>query len=84
MLNIGDLVTRKSHNNDVIFTITSITSSIAILKGVDIRLIADSNIDDLVKLESPSGSLREDNLITNNLLKDIKLDRDLYFYGERT
>lgn len=80
MLNIGDLVTRKSHNNDVIFTITSITSSIAILKGVDIRLIADSNIDDLVKLESPSGSLREDNLITNNLLKDIKLDRDLYFY----
>ena len=48
LFNIGDLVTRKSHNIDVIFEILKIEDKIAYLKGKDIRLYADSLIDDLV------------------------------------
>ena len=45
--NEGDLVTRKSHNHDTIFTITSIDADTALLKGINIRLVADSPLDDL-------------------------------------
>ena len=44
--NIGDLVTRVSHDNDTVFKIIDIDSRIAILKGVNIRLLADSDISD--------------------------------------
>ena len=46
---IGDYVTRNSYNNDTIFVITDIKDNLVILKGVDIRLYADSPIEDLVK-----------------------------------
>ena len=49
--NIGDLVTRNSYNNDTIFKIIDIDSGIAILKGVNIRLFADSELADLKKVE---------------------------------
>ena len=45
---IGDYVTRKSYNNDIVFKIVSIKDSKVILKGKDVRLIADSEISDLV------------------------------------
>ncbi len=48
MFKVGDLVTRISHNNDVIFKITKLDDKIAYLKGVDVRLCADSEIDDLI------------------------------------
>ena len=38
LFNIGDLVTRKSHNNDVIFEILKIEDRIAYLRGKNIRL----------------------------------------------
>lgn len=47
MYKVGDLVTRKSYNNDVVFKIVSITENIYYLKGVNVRLIADSTLDDL-------------------------------------
>lgn len=47
MFELGDLVTRKSYNNDVVFKITSIKDNNYILKGVSIRLFADSPEDDL-------------------------------------
>ena len=50
-LQIGDYVSRNSYNNDTIFKIVDIKNDVAILKGVDIRLFADSNIDDLVKCD---------------------------------
>ncbi len=51
-MNIGDMVTRKSYNNDIIFKIVSFiidsnNQKIAILKGVAFRVLADSNIEDL-------------------------------------
>ena len=44
---IGDLVTRNSYNNDIVFKIINISDSIAYLKGTNIRLYADSKLDDL-------------------------------------
>ena len=51
MIQKDDYVTRKSYNNDTVFKVLFIMNNIAYLQGVDIRLIADSYIDDLVKVE---------------------------------
>ena len=48
MFKIGDLVTRKSYNNDVIFTIIDFNEDLYFLKGKYIRLHADSKEEDLV------------------------------------
>ena len=45
---IGDLVTRNSYNNDVVFKIIDIKDDVYYLKGVNVRLCADSDYDDLV------------------------------------
>lgn len=45
----GELVTRKSHNNDVVFKIKEIKDNYVKLKGYDIRLYADCYVDDLKK-----------------------------------
>ena len=49
---IGDIVTRNSYNNDILFRIVSINNNIVRLQGVNVRLSADSLISDLVKSES--------------------------------
>ena len=49
LFNIGDIVTRKSYHNDTFFEIIDITDDVVTLKGVNIRLEADSDICDLVK-----------------------------------
>ncbi len=48
-LKIGDIVSRKSHNNDILFYIEDIDydKNIAMLKGVVIRIKADSYLSDL-------------------------------------
>lgn len=73
---VGDIVTRKSHNNDIVFKIISIDGNVVLLKGVDLRIYVDSYIDDLVlsKVKSTDDSIIEDNL------KNINIDRDSYFY----
>ena len=50
LFNIGDIVTRKSYNHDTYFTIISINGDVAYLKGINLRLYADSDISDLEKL----------------------------------
>ena len=79
MFKIGDVVTRNSYNNDIIFTIIDIKDDIAYLKGIDVRLYADSNLDDLELV-----SLVLDNTKDRNDAKKIKdmlnLDRSEYFY----
>lgn len=47
---IGSLVTRNSHGNDLIFTITDIIDDVYYLKGLNIRLVADATKDDLKKI----------------------------------
>jgi len=78
LFNIGDLVTRKSHNNDVIFEILKIEDRIAYLKGKDIRLYADSYIDDLVVTVYDELDKDEDSL--SRMKEKISLDRSEYFY----
>ena len=48
MFKIGDAVTRKSYNNDIVFKIIDIKDKMYILKGINVRLVADSTLDDLV------------------------------------
>lgn len=74
---IGDLVTRKSYNNDVVFEITDIIDDIYYLKGTDFRLCADSPIDDLVKFDDDNT----DELEFEKRVKPVNnLNRTDYFY----
>ena len=76
LFNIGDYVTRNSYNNDTIFKILDIDSEIAILKGVNIRLLADSDIKDLKKIDIKE--INNENTFIERF--DIPLNRDEYFY----
>ena len=77
-INIGDLVTRKSHNHDLVFEITNITDDICILRGTNIRLIADSPIEDLEKYHGQNDKEESD---FENRIKPVNvLDRNDYFY----
>jgi len=77
LFNIGDLVTRKSYNNDIIFEILKIEDKIAYLKGKDIRLYADSFLEDLVFSNS---YIETDNESLKRVKSVINLDRNEYFY----
>ncbi len=48
MFNVGDYVTRNSYNNDIVFKIVDIQGDTYYLKGVSVRLYADSSKNDLV------------------------------------
>ncbi len=53
----GDIVTRNSYNNDIIFTVIKIlkisnNKKIALLKGIDIRIEADAEVQDLRVISS--------------------------------
>lgn len=77
-LKIGDTVTRISHQHDILFKILEIDNNIVYLKGVDLRLLADSDINDLVKAE---GEIEpDDNKIIESNLRNLKMDRNKYFY----
>ena len=76
LFNIGDIVTRKSYNNDTFFEITNINGNTAYLKGINIRLEADSELSDLEKVNN--DNVIDDDRITSNF--DLNLDRSEYFY----
>ncbi len=73
---IGDKVTRKSHNNDLVFQIKDIENNICFLKGLNVRLEADSDIDDLVLYDGEDLENKE----FENRIISINLNRDDYFY----
>lgn len=72
----GDYVTRISHDNDTVFIILNIDGDIAYLKGVDVRLYADSPLTDLIKVDNIED--RED--YTSRVQDKLLLDRSEYFY----
>ena len=79
LFKIGDLVTRDSYKNDLIFKIIEINDTTVYLKGIDIRLYADSDIKDLRLINE--GDLKEDDgelidIVNNN----SRLDRNEFFY----
>ncbi len=56
-IQVGDLVVRKSHGGDIVFKVTDVFEDDArnihcVLKGLHLRLIADSPIDDLMPIEA--------------------------------
>lgn len=78
---IGDLVTRKSYNNDLLFQIIDIDDDIAYLKGVDVRLYADSYLDDLTLVDNNSTSVnKDDRKDVDKLQSMLELNRSEYFY----
>ena len=76
LFNIGDLVTRNSYNNDIFFRIIDIDNDIALLEGVNIRLSADSKLDDLKK---ENEVLNDDKDLLDRFGEE-ELNRDQYFY----
>lgn len=76
MFKIGDMVTRKSYNNDIVFKVENINDDIYILKGLNVRLMADSKEEDLV-LYGGEVLVTDESLIERI---DEKLDRDDFFY----
>lgn len=75
---IGDLVTRNSHNNDLVFVIINIVDNICYLKGVNIRLLADAHLEDLKKYEEEDNE--EEKEFLNRINIKNNLNRDDYFY----
>ncbi|MEJ6950662.1 sporulation peptidase YabG [Natronospora cellulosivora (SeqCode)] len=49
---IGDYVSRKSYNSDIIFRIENIKNNSAYLRSFKLRLMADAPLDDLVKIKN--------------------------------
>ena len=73
---IGDVVSRNSHNNDIVFKIISIANGVAKLQGINVRLLADSDINDL----TISVNNEDDREIIERDAKELSFDRDNYFY----
>lgn len=81
LFNIGDYVTRTSHNHDLVFKIKSIDDNIAILEGVSVRLVADAPLDDLILYNKDNLDInKEDRTIYENMQSLFDLNRDQYFY----
>ena len=76
-IKVGDYVTRISHKHDMIFRVIDIDGDICYLKGANVRLYADSDIDDLVKTDF---KMSDDKDVVNRVKDSTSLDRDDYFY----
>ena len=76
---IGDYVTRNSYDNDVVFVITDIVDGVAYLKGQDVRLIANSPLDDLVICDIEK---RDDGFCSDVINEKVldREDRNDFFY----
>ncbi len=76
MVKVGDFVTRKSYNNDIVFKVIDIQGNNCILYGLCVRLTADSPINDL---KICNDKPKEDDFSMDFM--DFKLlDRNEYFY----
>ena len=71
---VGDYVTRNSYDNDIVFVITEIKDGVAILSGQNVRLIANSPLNDLKMCEEGE---REDEFF-ENLKNNISLSNFLF------
>ena len=69
----GDLVTRNSYKNDVVFKILSIRGEVAYLKGTQVRLYADAPLEDLAIYEADDRAIEEDEMLSDRFVGD-------YFY----
>ena len=81
-MKIGDIVTRKSYNKDIVFTIVGFSidsknEKIAILKGVAFRVIADAYLDDLEPAKvSDIKKVLIDPTVENLIYKSVRSAQD--------
>lgn len=75
---VGDLVTRNSHGNDVIFKIIFIDGNSVNLKGLNVRLEANSDISDLEKYNNED--IEHEESFLKRIDETPPLDRSDYFY----
>ncbi len=74
-IKIGDYVTRNSYNNDILFEVMKINEDKVVLRGVELRLIADSSKEDLKVVKKNTINFQYDiKSISNNF------NRGEYFY----
>lgn len=74
-------MTRKSYNNDTVFKIINIIDKTVYLKGVTLRLYADSDVIDLKPYDKDEEEeLEIDNRDFEDIRDVIKLDRNEFFY----
>lgn len=76
MVKVGDYVTRKSYDNDIVFRVIDIQGNMCILYGLCIRLTADSPIDDLNYYDK---EIKEDDFAVD-FMEYETLDRNEFFY----
>lgn len=89
-MKVGDIVTRKSHNNDIVFKIVDIIEDEgqikALLKGLEMRILADAPVDDLRRInqqeirEYRKGFIKK----SNECLTRIMYRRKLYMESRGT
>lgn len=72
----GDFVTRNSYGNDTVFKVIRIHDGMCYLKGVEVRLYADSLESDLKIIDGKDIVHEEDDID----IKDKLLTRGEYFY----
>lgn len=76
----GDYVTRKSYAHDIVFVIRDIFPGrrLAVLKGLDVRLLADAPLDDLQKIspEELAERRRQLQVLEEESLRLIRQDRE--------
>lgn len=77
MIRVGAYVSRNSYGNDILFKVVSSNNGDYILKGVNYRLIADSNEDDLKEEES---NLENNSEYLNIIRDNIPKNNDDYFF----
>lgn len=80
LFKIGDLVSRNSYDNDTLFKITEIDNGLIFLKGVDIRLYADSPPEDLKLEKNALDKTENDDSLIESITENFSLDRNEYFY----
>lgn len=60
IIKTGDIVARKSYNKDIYFRVAGFANDRVLLKGIDVRLLADSPPEDLVKIAEEERKNYED------------------------
>ena len=73
---VGDYVTRKTYNNDIVFKVVQIDHDNYYLCGVCVRLLADSPLSDLVLCERDDY----DDHFDVDFVEYNSMDRHEYFY----
>lgn len=75
-IEVGNYVTRKSYNNDVLFRVINIKNNVFYLKGCEVRLFADASESDLVLVDDENV----DKYVDRDIFCERKIERSDYFY----